>query len=108
MDFLVVLVVLFVVVLVVSAPLRRGGTPELDVDAAREDLEAERDAKYGEIRDAELDRRTGKLSDADWRSVDRGLRAEAIEILRRLDALPGGDDDAEAKEPSEPPAGRLD
>ena len=87
MDFVVVLVVLFVVVLVVSAPLRRGGTHELDVDAAREDLEAERDAKYGEIRDAELDRRTGKLSDADWRAMDRTLRAEAVEILRRLDAL---------------------
>ena len=29
----------------------------------------------------------GKLSDADWRRVDRELRAEAIEILRELDGL---------------------
>jgi hypothetical protein len=86
-DYLVVLVVLLVVVLVVSAPLRRRGAEE-DVDALREELEAERDAKYGEIRDADLDRRTGKLSDADWRAIDRTLRGEAIEILRRLDALP--------------------
>jgi hypothetical protein len=87
-DYLVVLVVLVVVVLVVSAPLRRGQPAEEDVDALREELEAERDAKYGEIRDADLDRRTGKLSDADWRAIDRTLRGEAIEILRRLDALP--------------------
>jgi hypothetical protein len=96
MDFVVVLLVLVVVVLVVSAPLRRGGAPELDVDAAREELEAERDAKYREIRDAELDRRTGKLSDEDWRTVDRSLRAEAMAILRRLDGLP------EAAPPAEP------
>ena len=31
--------------------------------------------------------RTGKLSEADWRAQDRGLRAEAVEILRRLDDL---------------------
>jgi hypothetical protein len=88
MDFVVVLLVLAVVVFVVTAPLRRGARPEVDVDAAREELEAERDAKYREIRDAELDRRTGKLSDEDWRTVDRGLRAEAVAILRRLDELP--------------------
>ena len=87
MDYIVVLVVLLVVVFVVSAPLRRRGEEE-DVDALREELEAERDAKYGEIRDADLDRRTGKLSDADWRTIDRTLRGEAIEILRRIDELP--------------------
>ena len=31
----------------------------------------------------------GKLSREDWRSVDRDLRAEAIEILRQLDRLEG-------------------
>ena len=53
----------------------------------RDDLEAAKEAKYREIRDAELDYRTGKLSEADWRALDRELRAEAIEILRRLDEL---------------------
>ena len=28
------------------------------------------------------------LPEADWRAVDRGLRAEAVEILRQLDELP--------------------
>jgi hypothetical protein len=86
---LIVIILLAVVVLVVSAPLRRGATArgqEHD-ELERADLEAARDAKYREIRDAELDLRTGKLSEADWRATDRELRAEAIGILRRLDSL---------------------
>jgi len=85
MDLLVVLVVLALIVLLVSAPLRRRGAEEADEDSVRAELEAARDAKYREIRDAELDHRTGKLSDADWRAQDRALRAEAVDILRRLD-----------------------
>jgi hypothetical protein len=34
-----------------------------------------------------MDFRTGKLSEADYKEIDRQLRAEAIELLRRLDAL---------------------
>ena len=88
MDFLVILVVLALVVLFVSAPLRSRRTEEASESAERAELEAAREAKYREIRDAELDYRTGKLSEADWRGLDRGLRAEAVEILRRLDELP--------------------
>jgi len=88
MDFLVILVVLALVVLFVSAPLRKRSSEEATESAERAELEAAREAKYREIRDAELDYRTGKLSEADWRSLDRGLRAEAVEILRRLDELP--------------------
>jgi hypothetical protein len=88
MDFVVILVVLAVVVLVVSAPLRSRWGEEAAEAADRAELEAARDAKYREIRDAELDYRTGKLSETDWRALDRGLRAEAVEILRRLDELP--------------------
>ncbi len=53
------------------------------------ELSAAKEAKYREIRDAELDHQMGKLSQEDWRSVDRDLRGEAIEILRRLDRLEG-------------------
>jgi len=87
MDLLVVLVVLALIVLLVSAPLRRRGSDEAEETAERAELEAARDAKYRQIRDAELDHRTGKLSDADYRAQDRALRAEAVEILRRLDEL---------------------
>ncbi len=53
----------------------------------REELEAAREAKYREIRDAELDYRTGKLSSEDYEVVNGTLRAEAVEILDRLEAL---------------------
>jgi flagellar biosynthesis/type III secretory pathway M-ring protein FliF/YscJ len=88
-DVLLVLVVLAVVVLVVAAPLRRGRTEAVEASGAarRAALEAAKEAKYAEIRDAELDFRTGKLSEEDWRAQDRALRAEAIEILRQLDGL---------------------
>jgi type II secretory pathway component PulM len=80
-------VVLALVVLLVSAPLRARRADEAAESAELAELEAARDAKYREIRDAELDYRTGKLSDADWRVLDRSLRAEAVEILRRLDEV---------------------
>ena len=86
MEFLIVLAILLAVVHVVSAPFRRStSAPELPGAAAVEELEAEREAKYREIRDAELDHQTGKLSDEDYEALDGTLRGEAVEILRRLD-----------------------
>lgn len=96
MEFLVVLVLLLLIVVFVAMPLRRvrvvpGADQQAAAEAAvrhaqeLEDLEAAREAKYREIRDAELDHNTGKLSDADFHAVDRALRAEAIEILKALD-----------------------
>jgi type II secretory pathway pseudopilin PulG len=89
-DLLVVVLVVAVVVAVVAGPLRPGRAREEDLalEAERAELEAAKEAKYREIRDADLDHRTGKLSDADWRAQDRALRAEAVELLRRLDRLP--------------------
>ena len=91
MQFLLVLVVLAAVVALVSAPLRarHADAPEPGDDDLPA-LEAAKEAKYREIRDAELDRRTGKLSEEDWRSLDAQLRAEAMEILRRIDAAETG------------------
>ena len=90
MDLILVLIVLAVVVVVIAGPLRPGRVREEDLalEAERAELEAAKEAKYREIRDADLDHRTGKLSDADWRAQDRALRAEAVELLRRLDRLP--------------------
>jgi hypothetical protein len=84
---LIVIALLGVVVWLVSGPLRRGAAAEEAEVSERDDLEAAKEAKYREIRDAELDYRTGKLSEEDWRSLDRELRAEAMELLRRLDDL---------------------
>jgi hypothetical protein len=90
-EYALALIVLAVVVVVVVAlPFRNPGQAEAHEDAMRAELEAAKEAKYREIRDAELDHRMGKLSESDWREVDRELRGEAIEILRRLDRLTGG------------------
>ena len=88
MEALIIIVALALVVWVVSGPLRRGENPEVASAGTRGALEAARDAKYREIRDAELDWRTGKLSDEDYHAQDRRLRAEAAEVLRELDRLP--------------------
>ena len=79
---------------VIAGPLRGGHAEAEDAAyaAALEDLEAAKESRYREIREAEMDYRTGKLSEADWRIIDRALRAEAVELLRRLDALGAGDD----------------
>jgi hypothetical protein len=91
LEFVIVLAILAVLVVFVSVPFRRpertGADEQPDSELA--ELEAARDAKYREIRDAELDHRTGKLSDADYEAVDAALRAEAVEILRALDRVNG-------------------
>ena len=78
-----------VVTLVVIVPVVYREDDQADVSAARAELEAAKEAKYREIRDAELDRQMGKLSVEDHRAIDRELRADAIQILRRLDELEG-------------------
>jgi hypothetical protein len=84
---LIVIALLGVVVWLVSGPLRAGAPAAEEAETARrDDLEAAKEAKYREIRDAELDYRTGKLSLEDYEAIDRALRAEAIEILNRLEA----------------------
>ena len=67
------------------------------------ELEAAREAKYRELRELELDYATGKLSEEDYRASDGILRAEALEILDRLEELDGleGDVPAEEREPEE-------
>lgn len=93
MVYVIIALLLVGVVWLVGAPLRKrypasgaeGG--DSDESARRIDLEAARDAKYREIRDAELDHQTGKLSDEDFHAIDSSLRAEAIELLHELDDL---------------------
>ncbi|MGA2755926.1 MAG: hypothetical protein ABSF58_01070 [Solirubrobacteraceae bacterium] len=71
-----------------SAPFRARGSATQPGDSdARRALESAKQSKYSEIRDNETDYRTGKLSDEDYRALDRQLRAEAVEILRAIDEL---------------------
>jgi hypothetical protein len=90
----VVLPALVLAVIVAAVVLRPLLFPSAAVPHTdrRLDLEAEKESKYREIRDAELDFRMGKLSEEEWRSLDSELRGQAIAILRELDRL----DQAEA------------
>jgi type II secretory pathway pseudopilin PulG len=86
---LLIFAILAAAAALVTAPLRRARADAEDArdEARREELEAAKEAKYREIRDAEMDFRTGKLSEGDFRALDRQLRGEAVEILRGLDEL---------------------
>jgi flagellar biosynthesis/type III secretory pathway M-ring protein FliF/YscJ len=86
-EVLLALLIAAAVAWLVTAPLRRPASPASPAgdDPRVADLEARKEAKYREIRDAELDRAQGKLSEEDWRAADAELRREAIEILRQLD-----------------------
>lgn len=99
------------VVLLVSAPLRRvhperareiaaedgqaGARTGWPDEGERDELESAREAKYREIRDCELDFRTGKLSRSDYEAIDAQLRAEALAILDRLELLEREEQDPE-------------
>jgi cytochrome c-type biogenesis protein CcmF len=61
---------------------RRGALVRTEADARKE-------AKYREIRDAELDHASGKLSDEDFAALDAELRREALEILDQVEGENG-------------------
>jgi hypothetical protein len=86
-EIVLALVILAALALFVTGPLRRraGAVADPTEDPGRAELEARKEALYRQIRDAELDRAQGKLSNADWRRLDAELRREAIEVLRALD-----------------------
>jgi len=89
MEFLLAFVLLALVAAFVAAPLLRPeSTDDQDpTERERAELEVRKQAKYREIRDAEADRASGKLSEEDFVRLNRELRGEAIEILKRIDRL---------------------
>jgi len=93
-EYALAIVILLALAWFVSAPFRdrRGadGEPLASVeDPVLAELEARKEAKYREIRDCELDRAQGKLTDEDFRRQEAELRAEAIAILKELDRVQG-------------------
>jgi hypothetical protein len=89
MEFVLAVAIVVLVAWFVTAPLR--GRPSRNTDDPAEaelaDLEARKEAKYRQIRDAEADHASGKLDDEDFQRLDRELRGEAIDILKKLDRL---------------------
>jgi flagellar biosynthesis/type III secretory pathway M-ring protein FliF/YscJ len=89
-EIVLALLIVTAVVWFVSVPLRRTKEEEAAATQRIEDprvaeLEARKEAKYREIRDAELDREQGKLSQEDWSRQDAELRRDAVQILKDLD-----------------------
>lgn len=66
----------------------RVARPEALVELA--ELEAEKARLMAEIHELDLDYETGKLSDEDRRAIEARLKARAVEVMRRIDALEGG------------------
>ncbi len=80
-------IVVFVGGLIALWPARRRAATLRSRTRVGADLEAAREAKYRELRDLELDYRTGKLSEEDYTATDAALRGEALAILDRLEEL---------------------
>jgi len=102
MEVLILIVLLVGVAIWITVPLRRGTGPEAALEDPRmAELEARKQAKYREIRDAELDHAQGKLSDEEYARQDAELRRDAIAILKEVDearASAGGDPDRSSRE----------
>ena len=90
LEFLLAVAIVVLVAWFVTAPLRNRPNSGADVDptiAELADLEARKEAKYRQLRDAESDRAAGKLTEEDFSRLDRELRGEAVDILKRIDRL---------------------
>ncbi len=90
MEFVLAVAIVVLVAWFVTAPLRDRPAQGGDIDptvAEVADLEARKEAKYRQIRDAEADHASGKLSDEDFKRLDGELRREAVDILKRIDRL---------------------
>ena len=93
-----------VCVVLVALPFLRETEPETDVldepDALRRrqlELAEARDRALAALKELELDHRTGKIADEDYRALLGPLRREAAEALRALEPR------AEAREPASEP-----
>jgi hypothetical protein len=79
-------------VVLVALPFLREPAPADDrllapdeLERRRLDLAEERDRALAALKELEFDHRTGKVSDADYRTLVGPLRSRAAEALRALD-----------------------
>lgn len=89
----VALIVLAVAVLwFVAAPLMRSDALERERVVSAESEAVELQSRYAmllaSLADLEEDRGTGKLSDEDYESLNESLTSQAVEIMKKIDALP--------------------
>lgn len=68
-----------------------------DLDLRRLDLAEARDRALAALKELELDHRTGKVSDEDYRALVGPLRREAAEALRALEPRAGAPERVKAE-----------
>ncbi len=80
-----------VVLAFVLAPLFRKDAAQTEFRAAAvsdlAELRSRHDMILASLKDLEDDRATGKIGDDDYAALERQLTAEAVEVLKKMDAL---------------------
>ena len=75
----------------VLGPLFRPDAREAERVAAKisaeQELSAQRAMALAALRDLDEDRATGKIGDADYAEMKERLSAQAVDLMKRLDAL---------------------
>lgn len=80
MTLVLVILTLAAVAIVLTRPFRVAGNTTVETGRG---LEEAKRAKYRELRELELDWRTGKLTDTDYQRTRSQLRREAAQLLER-------------------------
>ena len=70
-----------------------------ELDRRRLELAERRDRALAALKELELDHRTGKVSDEDYRSLVGPLRREAAEVLRALEPRAGTQERVKVERP---------
>jgi len=91
MTAALVLLLAFALVLFVLAPLFRADAAEAErvgaVKSEERDLASRREMLVAALRDLEEDRAARRVDELDYRELHARLSAEAIDVLRQLDAI---------------------
>lgn len=96
MDFVFAAILFLCLIVLITIPLRRepedpaaakASLDREDLRAELAELEARKEARYREIRDAEGDHAAGKIDRADFERLNGELRSEAAEVLEQIDRV---------------------
>jgi hypothetical protein len=85
----------------IGAPLLRRGAADPELVAspggAARDLQSRRDMLLSSLKDVEDDRATDKIGESDYAELHARLSAEAVDVLKQLDALQEAQEAEEAQ-----------
>lgn len=82
---LVLATVLTYIITPLFAEPRTVGDVQDDASGRFDALNRQKAMVYQSIRDAELDRQTGKLSEEDYEEMVRSLKASAVSLMKEMD-----------------------